>query len=160
MMRHILLVEDNPSDEKLTLMALEKQNLSQGITVVRDGVEALDYLYAQNTYSERNPLDLPQLVILDLKLPKVNGLEVLARIRNEAATKLLPVVILTSSAEDKDLVESYRLGVNSYVQKPVNFSDFLEAVKQLGLYWLFLNYNPPLGAKEESPDDDDASGTV
>jgi two-component system, response regulator len=159
MMRHILLVEDNPSDEKLTLMALEKQNLTQGITVVRDGVEALDYLYAQNTYSERNPLDLPQLVILDLKLPKVNGLEVLARIRNDAATKLLPVVILTSSAEDKDLVESYRLGVNSYVQKPVNFNDFLEAVKQLGLYWLFLNYNPPLGAREAS-DDNDASGLV
>jgi two-component system response regulator len=150
MIRHILLVEDNPSDEKLTLMAFKKQNLEQKIHVVRDGEEALDYLYAQNGYAERNHLDLPQLVILDLKLPKVNGLEVLARIRQEAVTTLLPVVILTSSVEDKDLVESYRLGVNSYIQKPVNFNDFLEAVRQLSLYWLFLNYNPPLSLSREA----------
>jgi two-component system, response regulator len=148
MIRHILLVEDNPSDEKLTLMAFKKQNLEQGIHVVRDGAEALDYLFAQNNYAHRNKMDLPQLVILDLKLPKVTGLEVLAKIRSEPTTHLMPVVILTSSAEDKDLVESYRLGVNSYVQKPVNFNDFLEAVRQLGLYWLFLNYNPPLPLRE------------
>lgn len=144
MNRKILLVEDNPSDEKLTLMAFKKNNFNEEIFVVRDGAEALDYLFSNKETVNPASHDLPDLIILDLKLPKVSGLEVLEKVRNHQTTSLLPVVILTSSAEDKDLLQSYQLGVNSYVQKPVKFDEFVDAVRQLGSYWLFLNYHPPL----------------
>jgi two-component system response regulator len=139
----ILLVEDNPNDEELTLRAFRKNNIKNGVVVVRDGVEALDYLFATGPYEGRDAADLPQVVLLDLKLPKVDGLEVLRRIRADERTKLLPVVILTSSREEHDLVEGYRLGANSYVRKPVNFDEFIEAARHLGLYWLLLNERPP-----------------
>jgi CheY-like chemotaxis protein len=138
----ILLVEDNPKDEALTLRALRKSNILNRVDVAHDGVEALDYLFAAD--AEGNPRPLPQLVLLDLKLPKVDGHEVLRRIRAEARTKLLPVVILTTSVEDTDRLDGYRLGANSYVRKPVDFTQFVEAVGQLGLYWLVLNEQPPL----------------
>jgi two-component system response regulator len=139
----ILLVEDNPDDEALTLRALAKNNIANEIIVARDGVEALDYLFATGPHEGRDRSHLPQVVLLDLKLPRLDGLEVLRRIRAEAATRLLPVVVLTSSREDSDLVESYRLGANSYVRKPVDFVAFVEAARQLGLYWLMLNELPP-----------------
>ncbi len=132
----ILLVEDNPDDEELTLRALRKQNIANEIVIARDGVEALDYLFGVD-----NPL--PNLVLLDLNLPKVGGLEVLQRLRNEPRTRFLPVVVLTSSDEDRDLIDGYRLGANSYVRKPVDFNQFLDAVRNLGLYWLVLNQSPP-----------------
>jgi two-component system response regulator len=138
----ILLVEDNPDDEMLTLRAFAKNKIKNEVVVARDGSEALDYLFAEGTYQGRDPTTLPQLVLLDLKLPKVDGLQVLRRLRADARTNLLPVVILTSSREDQDLIESYRLGANSYVRKPVNFDEFLEAARQLGLYWLLLNEVP------------------
>jgi two-component system response regulator len=140
----ILLVEDNPDDEALTFRALRKHNILNGVTVARDGAEALDYLFAQGAYSARDATDLPEVVLLDLNLPKVGGLEVLRRIRAEETTKLLPVVILTSSKEDRDMLEGYSLGANSYVVKPVDFMQFSDAVRQLGLYWLVLNQKAPL----------------
>jgi len=144
MNRKILLVEDNPSDEKLTLMAFKKNNFQEEIQVVRDGAEALDYLFPSDETTASSLLHLPDLIILDLKLPKISGLEVLEKVRKHKKTRLLPIVILTSSAEDIDLRQSYQLGVNSYVQKPVNFDEFVDAVRQLGKYWLFLNHKPPL----------------
>ena len=139
----ILLVEDNPDDEALTLRALKKNNILNEVVVAHDGVEALDYLFGTGTHAGRNPSHLPQVVLLDLKLPKVDGLEVLRRIRADERTKLLPVVVLTSSKEEQDLLKSYSLHANSYVRKPVDFTQFTEAVRQLGLYWLVLNEAPP-----------------
>jgi len=139
----ILLVEDNPDDVKLTLRALEKSRISNEVTVARDGVEALDYLFGTGRFEGRDTELMPQVVLLDLKMPKIDGIEVLRRIRSDERTKLLPVVILTTSNEDKDRIETYRLGANSYIRKPVDFNQFAEAVKQLGLYWLVLN-EPPI----------------
>ncbi len=139
----ILLVEDNINDEMLTLRAFKKNNIVNQIKVVRDGVEALDYLFASGKYAGHDPDDTPELVLLDLKLPKMNGLQVLRRLRADEKTRLLPVVILTSSDEDQDVIDSYHLGANSYVRKPVDFAQFTEAVRQLGLYWLVLNVAPP-----------------
>ena len=138
----ILLVEDNPDDVTLTLRALKKNNLLNEVVVARDGVEALDFLFCEGEFAGRSPELLPELILLDLKLPKVDGLEVLKRIRNEARTRLLPVVILTSSNEQSDIISGYELGVNSYIRKPVDFEQFIEAVRQLGLYWLVLNQTP------------------
>jgi two-component system response regulator len=143
----ILLVEDNPNDEALTLRALRKANVKNAIVVARDGVEALDYLFATGAHAGRDPSDIPQLVLLDIKLPKLDGLEVMRRIREDERTKLLPVVILTSSNEEIDLVRGYSLGCNSYIRKPVDFTHFAEAVSQLGLYWLVLNEPPPRGVR-------------
>jgi two-component system response regulator len=140
----ILLVEDNADDEALTRRALQKNNLSNELAVARDGQEALDYLFGTGAHAGRDTRHMPQLVLLDLKLPKIDGLEVLRRLRADERTKLLPVVILTSSNEERDLVNGYSLGANSYVRKPVNFSEFLDAARQLGLYWLLLNQAPPL----------------
>ena len=139
----ILLVEDNPDDEALTLRALRKNNITNHVVVAHDGTEALDYLFGAGMYAGRDVSDTPQLILLDLKLPKIDGLEVLRRLRADDQTRLLPVVILTSSNEEKDLVNSYGLGANSYVRKPVDFNHFMEAVNQLGLYWLLLNHPPP-----------------
>lgn len=138
----ILLVEDNPDDEALTLRALKKNNVMNQVTVARDGVEALDYLFARAEHANRDTRDLPTMVLLDLKLPRLDGLEVLREIRANEKTRLLPVIILTSSREQQDLVSGYSLGANSYIRKPVDFDQFLEAVKQLGLYWLVLNELP------------------
>lgn len=135
----ILLVEDNPDDIDLTLRAFKKANITNEVVVARDGVEALEYLFATGA----NATELPQVVLLDLKLPRVDGLEVLQRIRADPRTRFLPVVVLTSSREEQDLLRSYQLGVSSYVQKPVEFSQFMEAARQLGLYWLVLNLSPP-----------------
>ena len=139
----ILLVEDNPDDEALTLRALKKNNIGNELAVVRDGAEALDFLFCTGAYASRDPHDLPQVVLLDLKLPKIDGLEVLRRVRANEKTHLLPVVILTSSKEEQDRLNGYSLGANSYVQKPVDFDQFIGAVRQLGLYWLILNEAPP-----------------
>lgn len=141
--RTILLVEDNPKDELLTLRTLKKCNLANEIAVVRDGAEALEYLFAKGEYAERDVADLPTVVLLDLKLPKIDGLEVLRRIRADELTKLLPVVILTSSDEEKDIIAGYELGANSYVRKPVAFADFGKAIADLGRYWLIANEPPP-----------------
>ncbi len=141
--RTIFLVEDNPDDIELTLRALKKYNIKNDITVVRDGAEALDYLFATGAYSDRDTTTMPSVVILDLKLPKVDGLEVLQRIRADERTKLVPVVILTSSNEEQDMINGYKFGANSYVRKPVDFTQFLEAARQLGLYWLVTNEPPP-----------------
>ncbi len=141
--RTILLVEDNPDDVELTLRALKQYNVRNEIAVVRDGAEALDYLFATGAYAERSTCPMPAVVILDLKLPKVDGFEVLQRLRADERTKLVPVVILTSSKEERDMVNGYRLGANSYVQKPVDFTQFVEAARQLGLYWLVINEPPP-----------------
>jgi len=138
-----LLVEDNPDDVDLNLRALKKNKILNRVIVARDGAEALDYLFGTGAYAGRDLSEMPQVVLLDLKLPKIDGLEVLQRLRADDRTKLLPVVIMTSSNEDRDLIESYRLGANSYVRKPVDFTEFAEAVRQLGLYWLLLNEAPP-----------------
>jgi two-component system response regulator len=135
----ILLVEDNPDDETLTLRALRRNHLGNRVDVVRDGAEALEFLFGTGRHEGRAPAPPPHLVLLDLKLPKVDGLEVLQRIRADERTRFVPVVVLTSSSEERDIVESYRLGANSYVRKPVDFNQFVEAAKQLGLYWLLLN---------------------
>ncbi len=138
----ILLVEDNEQDELLTLRALKKSNILNPVAVCRDGQEALDYLFAEGNYSNRDVDDLPQVVLLDLKLPKVDGLDVLKRIRNHEKTKALPVVILTTSQEDSDVATGYKNGANSYVRKPVESAKFYEAIKNLGLYWIILNVSP------------------
>ncbi len=135
----ILLVEDNPNDVELTLHALNQNHISNRIHVVRDGVEALEFIFCTGAYAERNIQETPKVILLDLKLPKVDGLEVLQRIKEDPRIRATPVVVLTSSREERDLVESYRLGVNSYIVKPVNFKKFTEAVQQMGLYWLLLN---------------------
>ncbi|HCO44074.1 MAG TPA: two-component system response regulator [Gammaproteobacteria bacterium] len=138
----ILLVEDNADDEALTLHAFQQQRIGNKVVVVRDGVEALDYLFGRGQYAERDLADAPAVVLMDLKLPRLDGLEVLRQLRADARTRSLPVVVLTSSDEQRDLVESYRLGCNSYVRKPVDFDDFVHAAQQLGLYWLLLNRRP------------------
>lgn len=138
----ILLVEDNPTDAELTIRALKKENLANKLVWVKDGAEALDFLFAKGEYAERNEQDLPKLVLLDLRMPKVDGLEVLQEIKSDEKTKQIPVVILTSSKEDEDIVESYKLGVNSYVSKPVEFDEFTKAVSTLGLYWILINKPP------------------
>ena len=139
----ILLVEDNPDDEALTLRAFAKNKITNDIVVVRDGVEALEWLFADGQYADRDVSQLPEVCLLDLKLPKVDGLEVLRRIRADERTKLMPVIILTTSEEESDRLAGYSLGANSYIRKPVDFSQFIEAVRQLGLYWLVLNESPP-----------------
>jgi two-component system, response regulator len=143
--RLILLVEDNDDDVELTLRALRRNRVANRVDVVRDGAEALEYLFATGSYAGRDVRDTPNLVLLDLKLPKVGGLEVLERLRGDPRTRRLPVVILTSSNVESDLARSYDLGANSYIRKPVDFTQFMEAVNQLGLYWLVLNEAPPLG---------------
>jgi two-component system, response regulator len=140
----ILLVEDNADDEKLTLRALKKNNIRNEVVVARDGAEALDFLFGTGAYAGRSLEVMPQIILLDLKLPKLSGLEVLRRLRTDDRTKLLPVVVLTSSNEEQDRITSYGLGANSYVRKPVDFNQFSEAARQLGLYWLILNEPPPI----------------
>jgi len=139
----ILLVEDNANDEALTLRALKKNNIQNQVVVTRDGAEALDYFFGTGAYAGRDMRVMPTVTLLDLKLPKIDGLEVLRRLRADERTKLLPVVILTSSREEQDLINGYRLGANSYMRKPVDFAQFSEAVRQLGLYWLVLNEPAP-----------------
>lgn len=138
----ILLVEDNPDDEELTLRALRHHNIANDVVVTRDGVEALDYLFSRGEYADKKEDELPQVVLLDLKLPKIDGLEVLKAMRADERTKSLPVVVLTSSNEERDIVDSYSFGANSYVRKPVDFVQFIAAVEQLGMYWLVLNQSP------------------
>lgn len=140
----ILLVEDNADDEELTLRALKKNNIHNDVVVARDGEQALDYLFGTGAYAGRDLSVMPQIILLDLKLPKIDGLQVLQRLRADRRTRLLPVVILTSSKEQQDLMTGYSLGANSYVRKPVDFGQFIEAVKQLGLYWLILNELAPV----------------
>lgn len=142
----ILLVEDNADDEVLTIRALKKNNIMNKVDVARDGAEALDYLFCRGAHASRNRDMLPEVVLLDLKLPKIDGLEVLRQMRSNPATRLLPVVILTSSKEEEDVAKAYSLMVNSYVRKPVDFNQFSEAVRQIGLYWLVLNESPPKAA--------------
>lgn len=144
--RVILLVDDNPKDEELTLRALKKTNVRNPVVVAHDGVEALDYLLARGAYAGRAAVTLPQLILLDLKLPKIDGLEVLKAIRLNERTKLVPVVILTSSLEEEDLIKGYSLGANAYVRKPVDFVQFMESVRQLGLFWLLFNETAPIPA--------------
>jgi two-component system response regulator len=139
----LLLVEDNASDEKLTIRAFNKSNVANEIVVVRDGEEALEYLFGTGRYDGRDVIDLPAVVLLDLKLPRIDGLEVLRRVRADERTKLIPVIILTSSKEDEDRTRGYSLGANAYVRKPVAFSEFTEAIRTLGLFWLVLNEPPP-----------------
>jgi two-component system response regulator len=143
--KNILLVEDNPDDVKLTLHALKKCNIANKVVVTCDGVEALDYLFGAGAYAGRDVSDQPAVILLDLKLPKIDGLEVLRRMRADSCTRRLPVVVLTSSREEQDIVASYDLGANSYIRKPVDFEQFVAAVGQLGLYWLLLNETPPNG---------------
>jgi two-component system response regulator len=140
----ILLVEDNASDEKLTILAFKKSGVSNEIVVVRDGAAALDYLFATGEYVDRDPTVLPRLILLDIKLPKIDGLEVLRRLRANPGTHLVPVVILTSSKEEEDVLRGYALGANAYVRKPVEFGEFAAAAKTVGLFWLLLNEPPPV----------------
>ena len=148
MNKTILLVEDNPDDAKLTLRGFRRNNLLNPIDVARDGVEALDYLFARGAYAGRAGKPLPTLIILDLKLPRLDGLGVLKAVRADEHTRLIPVVILTSSTEEQDVASSYACGANSYVRKPVNFSEFLEAARTLGIYWLMTNQPPPEGTTQ------------
>src|SRR5579862_1421736 len=141
--KSILLVEDNPDDEELTLRALKKNNVVNEVVVARDGAEALEYLFAEGKYAGRDVTNPPSVVLLDLKLPKIDGLEVLKRVRADARTRMLPIVILTSSKEEQDLISGYTNGCNSYIRKPVDFEQFATAVHQLKLYWLILNEAPP-----------------
>jgi len=143
MEKMILLVEDNPNDEELTLRALRKANIANEVFVARDGQEALDYLFGTGSRAGHGPATMPAVVLLDLKLPKLNGIDVLHRIRADPRTKLIPVVVLTSSSEDEDMVRSYQSGANSYVRKPIEFSAFANAVTQLGMYWVLINQIPP-----------------
>ncbi len=138
----ILLVEDNPDDVQLTLRALKKSKIANDVVIAQDGVEAMDYLFATGKYTGRDRRILPQVILLDLKMPRLDGFEVLHRLRSDERTRLLPVVVLTTSSEDRDRVESYKLGANSYIRKPVDFEQFVDAVQQLGLYWLVLNEAP------------------
>ena len=142
--RYILLVEDNPDDEELTLLSLRKNNLAHDIVVVRDGVEAVEFLFGNGQYAHRDVSHVPTVILLDLKLPKLDGLGVLKRLRADDRTRNLPVVVLTSSSQDADVLASYNLGANSYVRKPVEFGAFVEAVSSLGLYWVLLNRPPPI----------------
>jgi len=140
----ILLVEDNPDDIELTMRAFRKNNIANNVMVAHDGVEALDYLFGRGAHADRNTKDTPRLILLDLKLPKLDGLQVLERLRADECTKLIPVVILTSSKEEQDLISGYKSGANSYVRKPVDFNKFVEAVHHIGLYWLLINEPPPV----------------
>jgi CheY-like chemotaxis protein len=142
----ILLVEDNPSDAELTLHALQKANLANKIHLARDGEEALDFLFCRGQFADRQSAEPPQLIMLDLKLPKVDGLQVLEQVKRDLRTRAIPVIVLTTSKEERDMVASYRFGANSYIQKPVNFTDFQETVRQLGMYWLLINSKPPASA--------------
>lgn len=142
----ILLVEDNPDDEELAILAFERSRIANEVAVVRDGEEALDWLFGEGVHADRDPKHLPQVILLDLKLPKIGGHEVLQRIRSDERTKRLPVVVLTSSREEEDVFKSYDLGVNSYIRKPVDFNQFIEALNHLQLYWLVLN-EPPIGRR-------------
>jgi len=138
----ILLVEDNPQDAEMAIRALKKNNLANNVALVTDGVEALDFIFARGAYSDRKIENGPKVILLDLKLPKVDGLEVLKVVKSDERTKIIPIIALTSSSEEKDIIESYRLGVNSYIVKPVDFDKFVEAIKGLGFYWLLLNQSP------------------
>jgi CheY-like chemotaxis protein len=140
----ILLVEDNPDDEALALRAFRRHHISNEVVVAHDGVEALDYLFGTGMYAERDIKEKPSVVLLDLKLPRLDGIEVLRRIRADERTKLLPVVVLTTSSEEQDMLDSYSLGCNSYIRKPVDFIQFSEAIRQLGMYWLLMNEPPPI----------------
>jgi len=140
----ILLVEDNPDDEALALLALKKTNIPSEVVVAHDGIEALDYLFGDGSYAGRDTRIMPELILLDLKLPKIYGLEILRRIRSDKRTQCLPVVILTTSKEERDVIEGYALGANSYICKPVGFAEFNQAVERLGYYWLVLNVAPPM----------------
>lgn len=139
----LVIVEDNPDDEALTARALRRNNIANPLVVLRDGAEALDYLFGSGAYAGRDPREVPAVILLDLKLPKLDGLEVLQRLRADPRTRLIPVVILTSSVEEQDILSSYSLGANSYIRKPVEFEAFVQAARQLGLYWLVLNEAPP-----------------
>jgi two-component system response regulator len=139
----ILLIEDDPNDVKLALYAFQKSNLANNVQVLRDGAEALDYIFCKGSFAQREATHLPKVILLDLKLPLVDGHEILRQIKSDPRTQMIPVVVMTSSKEDKDLIESYKLGVNSYIQKPVDFDQFTEVVRQLGLYWLIVNKMPP-----------------
>ena len=138
----ILLVEDNPDDVELTLRAFKKNNIANNMVIARDGVEALDYLFGNGAYADRDTSDTPRIILLDLKMPKLDGLQVLERLRADERTRFTPVVILTSSKEEQDLVKGYKSGANSYVRKPVDFNQFVEAVRHIGLYWLLINESP------------------
>ena len=146
-LKRILLVEDNPNDAELTMEALSRHNLANDVTWVHDGAEALDYLYCREQFAGRESIN-PVVILLDLKLPRVDGLEVLARVKSDERLRIIPVVVLTSSREDRDLVESYKLGVNAYVVKPVNFKEFINAVSELGVFWAMINEPPPPQRKE------------
>ena len=148
--RIILLVEDNPDDVELTLLAFEQSKIVNDIVVAKDGQEALDYLFATGNYTGRDPALLPEVVLLDLKLPKIDGLDVLRRMRADGRTRRLPVVVVTSSNEEQDVIRSYDCGANSFVQKPVDFSEFIDAARHLGLYWLVLNEGPPPGGEKRT----------
>ncbi len=138
----ILLVEDNPNDELLTLRALSKNNFSNNIHIVRDGEEALDFIFCKGKYKDRKMKDIPKVILLDIKLPKIDGIEVLKQIKEDERTKIIPIVILTSSKEEKDIIKSYKLGANSYIVKPVNFTNFVETISTLSYYWLLINESP------------------
>ena len=153
----ILLVENDSSDAELTIHTLRKHNLANSVHVVEDGEEALDFLFCRSKYEDRSILDRPRVILLDLKLPKVEGLEVLRAVKNERATRAIPVVILTSSREQKDLVEGYRLGASAYVQKPVDFDQFRQTIREIGLFWILVNQPPPTEAFEA---DSSASGPM
>lgn len=140
----ILLVEDNLTDVELALRALKKSGVANNIFVVNDGQDALDFIYCRNKYESRKPNNVPKIILLDLKLPKVDGLEVLKTLKSDEGKKTIPIIVLTSSNQEKDMIESYKLGVNSYIQKPVDFDQFIESVKQIGMYWLLLNQLPKI----------------